>query len=258
MQWCSAIFLFRRITIRMNIKWTITLPPKIMEVKKMVPSNSSFLSLGVVFHFHDCGKKGSSFHDIIQRTSPKTPLGSFSCTCFQKTSMCCSWALSVDVLWHFVASKTYVGAYIYCANFSVFFFFAWRRIAAPSMVGMQTLQKRWESSIAMWLQHRLGKYVQLPDPPRLNVNAGWSCCLLRLALLCNSTWVVSDLFLVHHLENTSLTYSSSFKWYCHLGRLRNIMHVYLWGRNFQWCTQPYASWRAYHAPVHTYPPCRKW
>jgi len=26
--------------------------------------------------------------------------------------MCCSWALSVDVLWHFVASKTDVGAYI--------------------------------------------------------------------------------------------------------------------------------------------------
>ena len=27
----------------------------------MVPSNSSFLSFGVVFHFHDCGRKGDSF-----------------------------------------------------------------------------------------------------------------------------------------------------------------------------------------------------
>lgn len=91
----------------------------------------------------------------------------------------------------------------------MFFFFAWRRIAAPSMVGMQTLQKRWESSIAMWL----GKYVQLPDPPRLNVNAGWSCCLLRLALLCiapglylicswSITWKIPPWPIVPHSNDT--------------------------------------------------------
>lgn len=36
-----------------------TLPPIIMVQWKMLPSNSSFLSLGVVFYIHDYGRKGS-------------------------------------------------------------------------------------------------------------------------------------------------------------------------------------------------------
>ncbi len=60
--------------------WTCTLPPIIMVSWKMGPSNSSFLSFRVIFHFHDHGRKDSwtlNKYKKINEGTAKTHLPSF-------------------------------------------------------------------------------------------------------------------------------------------------------------------------------------